>query len=95
MQDLVDALERLQLCESLSKSHRDLIECCLDEGYETLSLDDKSTIRRLLNQQAAGHTGALKRWRERKRMAQAQQQAASAPPKTKSSTTRRSARTEH
>ncbi len=89
MQDLISALERLLLCESLTNAQRDVAERCLDEGYEPLSAEDKSQIRRMLNRQAASPGGALKRWRERK-----QQEAARKHPHEQP-TTRASRRVQH
>lgn len=53
MDDLYETLEQMQLCESLSDEERDLVERCLDEGYEALDAGDKSTLRRCVNRHAA------------------------------------------
>ncbi len=70
MEDMIASLEELMLCSSLTMEQHDLIERCLDEGYDNLSQEDKSSIRRLLNRRAASlGSSALQRWRERRQQA--------------------------
>lgn len=77
MDEMQSNLEELLLCSSLSIDQHDLIERCLDEGYDSLSAEDKSTIRRLLNRRAASlGSSALQRWRARRDA----QRAAGKPP---------------
>ncbi len=66
MNELQQRLEVIQLCETLAIDERDLVERCLDLGYEELAAEDKGQIRRLLNRQSASHFGALQRYRERR-----------------------------
>ncbi len=64
MDNLIADLENLLLTQSLSEAEHDSVEHALDEGYLSLSDEEKSMIRRLLNRKAAeGHMSPLQRYR--------------------------------
>ena len=64
MDEMTEALENLLLCQSLDRSDRDCVERALEEGYDALSEETRSRLRRLLNRQAVGSAlSPLQRYR--------------------------------
>ncbi len=64
MDNMIADLENLLLTQSLTEDEHDSVEHALDEGYMSLSEDEKSMIRRLLNRKAAGRNiSPLQRYR--------------------------------
>lgn len=64
MDNMIADLENLLLTQSLSEDEHDSVEHALDEGYLSLSEDEKSLLRRLLNRKAAGNNmSPLQRYR--------------------------------
>ena len=68
MDNLTHDLEELLLTKSLTDAERDSVEHALDEGYASLSDDEKSSIRRALNRKAAQvRMSPLQRYRAHRR----------------------------